>query len=485
MRHTYAYFANRRWGLGLLCLLLAGGLTAASSTATPFYLSELYAAADEAPEAGSTSFEIPFLADASVAFTCNTLVCQRDYEVNCIADADVPNPPAPNDLPNAGDDNCEVTDLTWEDHINNNPDDPELSAIITRVWSANVNGEPKSCTQIIRVIKGKEPVVTAPADITITCGASTDPADTGMATATDASGPVTYTDETVGEPEDDCSTIIRTWTASNECGEGQDVQIITRTPPPLENECYSLAPCMEYDSEAGTTRFTWELCLIGDECKDISNIRFSIPCDLPKSALLESSSSMSGLKVEINGRTGRCERYDVQFEGFGDGAMKREPNQCVTFSYLIDADLREYVTDVAIKAGNQEGLDFPGISLDGCNVERTSSSTQVSSSESFGKKKGKSLVQSTSDATGINAVAVFPNPARDLITLRFESASDQRVDLQVYDATGRVSFARALEAASGTNTVELSLGDVPAGLYQMVVTPAEGERTVRTFLRLQ
>ncbi|WP_168797580.1 T9SS type A sorting domain-containing protein [Neolewinella litorea] len=435
----------------------------------------------------SDSPELTTTTTAGLDFTCVNPYCPPDYEVDCLEDA-APDFNNPTYIPHFEAD-CEIF-LDYTEDVDNNPSDPALAAIITRNWTvSNSNGDEFYCTQIVKVTAGQEPTVTAPADITIACGASTDPADTGMATATDANGsvPVSYSDEIVGDPEDDCSTIIRTWTASNECGEGQDVQIITRTPPPpFENECYSLAACMDYDSEAGTTRFTWELCLIGDDCKDISNIRFSIPCDLPKSALLESSSSMSGLKVEINGRTGNCERYDVQFEGFGDGAMKREPNQCVTFSYLIDADLREYVTDVAIKAGNQQGLDFPGISLDGCNVERTSTATQVPSAENFGNGKGKkSLVQSSGNVTGLEEVAVFPNPARDLITLQFASEDNQRVDLQIYDATGRVAFRRVVEAATGTNTVELSLGDIPAGLYQMVVTPEMGDRTVRSFLRLR
>jgi hypothetical protein len=62
-------------------------------------------------------------------------------------------------------------------------------------------------------------MITCPAGVDITCGSSTDPADTGMATATDACGnvPVTFSDEITMRCNDGSYVIIRTWTATG-CG---------------------------------------------------------------------------------------------------------------------------------------------------------------------------------------------------------------------------------------------------------------------------
>jgi len=77
------------------------------------------------------------------------------------------------------------------------------------------------------------PLITCPADITIDCSGSTDPSNTGTATATDNCDQnldITYTDSQTG------NIITRTWTAVDDCGNSaQCDQIITidDTTPPI------------------------------------------------------------------------------------------------------------------------------------------------------------------------------------------------------------------------------------------------------------
>jgi hypothetical protein len=76
------------------------------------------------------------------------------------------------------------------------------------------------------------PVLTVPADVTIKCGQSTEPSNTGEATATDNCDPnpvITYSDEVSGET---CPiTITRTWTATDACENySQETQTITAEP---------------------------------------------------------------------------------------------------------------------------------------------------------------------------------------------------------------------------------------------------------------
>jgi hypothetical protein len=82
----------------------------------------------------------------------------------------------------------------------------------------------------VSVVDNTPPTITnCPADVEIACGASTDPANTGTATATDDCGAtVTYNDRTV----ENCSrkAITRTWTATDPCGNKSTcVQLITVT----------------------------------------------------------------------------------------------------------------------------------------------------------------------------------------------------------------------------------------------------------------
>ncbi len=70
----------------------------------------------------------------------------------------------------------------------------------------------------ISIVDETAPVITCPADITVDCSGSLDPMATGMASATDDCGDatVTYTD---GAITGECpQTLVRTWTATDECG---------------------------------------------------------------------------------------------------------------------------------------------------------------------------------------------------------------------------------------------------------------------------
>jgi hypothetical protein len=76
--------------------------------------------------------------------------------------------------------------------------------------------------QTITVVDTTPPEVTCPADVTITCPESTDPADTGAATGLDTCGTVVInlSDEVTEAAAADVVmySIVRTWTATDECG---------------------------------------------------------------------------------------------------------------------------------------------------------------------------------------------------------------------------------------------------------------------------
>ncbi|HUU45584.1 MAG TPA: T9SS type A sorting domain-containing protein, partial [Acidobacteriota bacterium] len=94
---------------------------------------------------------------------------------------------------------------------------------ITRTWTATDDvGNSASCDQIITIIDTQDPVITCPADITIQCNASTDPANTGSATATDVCNPALVIIWVDTPDMSGCGgytgTITRTWTATDPCG---------------------------------------------------------------------------------------------------------------------------------------------------------------------------------------------------------------------------------------------------------------------------
>ena len=122
-----------------------------------------------------------------------------------------------------------VPEVTWTDNCYDEVgvsyfEVPEVidacTSLLTRIWIGTDNcGNTAQVNQVLTIVDTTAPVITCPADVDVSCdNSSTEPADTGMAIATDNCSSVTieYMD---GEVSGDCpATFVRTWTATDECG---------------------------------------------------------------------------------------------------------------------------------------------------------------------------------------------------------------------------------------------------------------------------
>lgn len=89
----------------------------------------------------------------------------------------------------------------------------------TRTWTASdACGNTASCTQLIIVVDQMNPYLSCPPAATIACGADADPSATGQPTAVDYCSEVEVTYEDVDDFEACPPTILRTWTATDICG---------------------------------------------------------------------------------------------------------------------------------------------------------------------------------------------------------------------------------------------------------------------------
>ncbi len=94
------------------------------------------------------------------------------------------------------------------------------------------------CAFTLTVEDTEPPLITCPADITVECDASTDPANTGSATADDncdETVDITYSDETAAGDCPQATVITRTWTATDDAGNtatcDQTITVDDTTPP--------------------------------------------------------------------------------------------------------------------------------------------------------------------------------------------------------------------------------------------------------------
>ena len=137
-------------------------------------------------------------------------------------------------------DNCDATPTVTFSDVTVGGACPQ-ERTITRTWVATDDcGNSSSCQQTIFVDDSVAPAVTCPPSITIQCTASTLPANTGSATASDncdATPTITFSDVTVGGICPQERTITRTWVAADDCGNSsscvQTIFVDDSTPPAI------------------------------------------------------------------------------------------------------------------------------------------------------------------------------------------------------------------------------------------------------------
>ncbi|PYE81866.1 gliding motility-associated-like protein [Winogradskyella epiphytica] len=153
-------------------------------------------------------------------------------------------------------DTCGDVTITFEDSTVTECGNTE---IITRIWTAtDTCGNTVSANQTITVADTTPPSLTIPNEIIVECGESTEPSETGVATAFDTCGDtsITYEDATVsacGNTE----TITRTWTAVDACGNtvtaNQIITVIDTTPPTFSVPSDITIECGEDPSDLSIT----------------------------------------------------------------------------------------------------------------------------------------------------------------------------------------------------------------------------------------
>jgi len=149
---------------------------------------------------------------------------------------------------------------------------------INRTWMAvDDSGNISMCVQMITLTDNTPPVISCPQNITITCTASTDPSNTGTATATDhcdASPTVTFSDVTTGGECPQERIIHRTWKAADDCGNMstclQNIFVEDNTPPVI-----TCPPNITIECSAGTDPANTGTATATDNCDGTPTITFS------------------------------------------------------------------------------------------------------------------------------------------------------------------------------------------------------------------
>lgn len=75
--------------------------------------------------------------------------------------------------------------------------------------------------------------------------------------------------------------------------------------------------------------------------------------------------------------------------------------------------------------------------------------------------------------------SVYPNPTSGMLNLNFESASDSRVNVSLFDVTGNKVWYVQEQAFTGSNVRTYDISNVAKGVYLLRISVDEKEQTIR------
>ncbi len=165
--------------------------------------------------------------------------CPADITIECTDSTDPTNTGVA-----SATDNCDPAPVVTSSDVTTAGACPQ-EYTITRTWLAtDACGNSSTCVQIVLVDDSTPPTITScPANVTVECTDSTDPLDTGLASATDNCDPapvVTSSDITVAGACPQEYTITRTWTATDACGNSStcvQIVLVDDSTPPTITDC--------------------------------------------------------------------------------------------------------------------------------------------------------------------------------------------------------------------------------------------------------
>jgi hypothetical protein len=198
--------------------------------------------------------------------------CPANVTLDCAAST----LPANTGTATATDDCSGVKSITHSD--SNAPGNCPGNHVITRTWTAEDNcGNRSTCTQTITVTDSHAPIISCPANVTLDCAASTLPANTGTATATDDCSGVKSITHSDSDALGNCPgnhVITRTWTAEDNCGNKstctQTITVTDTTPPTLNCPANVTIDCAASILPANTGTAT-----ATDDCSGVKSITHS------------------------------------------------------------------------------------------------------------------------------------------------------------------------------------------------------------------
>ncbi len=107
---------------------------------------------------------------------------------------------------------------------------------------------------------------------------------------------------------------------------------------------------------------------------------------------------------------------------------------------------------------------------------------QLQQTDLDGQTQDLGIVSIYREAAKLSIIDLHPSPAHDYVDVSFSYEREGLVDIELYDAAGRLVYERKADAVAGTNSLRINLWQFDAGVYFLMISN-DKESTVEKLIK--
>ncbi len=202
---------------------------------------------------------------------------------------------------------------------------------------------------------------------------------------------------------------------------------------------------------------------------DIDGISIGFSNCIPDTSILIGQVQLSGVVVPLT---------LTSFTGQAEGSVN-----VLRWETQTEKDVQFHVVERSAdgirwqEVGRKNGLANSSVAVQSSLEDRSPLARayyRLRSVDFDGKESRSNAILVTRADAQFGIISIFPSPAKDQVTIRFQATQEESVTVRVLDSTGRLMLEQTTTAVPDRNELPLSLSGLPTGIY--AVTVSNGSR---------
>lgn len=164
--------------------------------------------------------------------------------------------------------------------------------------------------------------------------------------------------------------------------------------------------------------------------------------------------------------------------GYKGGVKKADSAQYYLADYRFTASINDYIVK------NWQYLNCTAIGVVDSLVFKLRSSDNGSSgmnTPAFFSIDNFTTVNTVgiNELESVSNSVVFPNPTTNKVNITFDAKKETNLNFNILDLTGKILFSNALQSTLGSNTIEVNMENLEAGMYFIEMSDSNASKRIK------